>query len=146
MPSINLSVRDMLSPSLLKAASPDTLRRALEAGATVLARDARLSWKEPGRRPGPWAPLAASTIKRKGHDKILYDTGRLRDSITLGEVTPASATAGTDATYSIYHQLGTKSMAARPFIPVNGAGQLTAQTEAEIAAAMEEALRSAVVR
>lgn len=140
MPSINLSVRDMLSPSLLKAASPDTLRRALEAGATVLARDARLSWKEPARRPGPWAPLAPSTIKRKGHDKLLYDTGRLRDSITLGEVTPSSAAVGTDAPYSLYHQLGTKSMAARPFIPAGSDGQLTAQAEAEIAAAMAAAL------
>lgn len=146
MPAINFSSRDLLSPALLKAAGSDALRRALQAGGTVLARDARLSWKEPARRPGPWAPLAPSTIKRKGHDKLLYDTGRLRDSITLGEVTPSSATVGTDAPYAPFHQFGTKKMAARPFIPAGSDGQLTAQAQAEIKAAMEAALRSATVR
>lgn len=144
MASIAFSVRDLLSPSLIGAAGADALRRALLAGGTVLARDARLTWKEPARRPGPWAPLAPSTIRRKGHDKILYDTGRLRDSISIGEVTPSSATVGTDAPYAPYHQFGTKKMVARPFIPAGPDGKLTAQTEAEIAAAMTAAIRTGI--
>lgn len=33
--------------------------------------------------PSDWAPLAASTIKRKGSAKALIDTGQLRSSITF---------------------------------------------------------------
>lgn len=146
MASISFNVRDMISPSLLGAASADTLRRALQAGGTVLARAARLSWPEPGRRPVPWAPLAASTVRRKGHDKLLYDTGRLRDSITLGTVTDRTATVGTDAPYSIFHQMGTKRMDARPFIPADGQGGLTPQAAGEIKDVMEGVIRAAAQR
>lgn len=146
MASIGFNVRDMISPSLLGAASADTLRRALQAGGTVLARAARLSWQEPGRRPVPWAPLAASTIRRKGHDKLLYDTGHLRDSITLGIVTDRTATVGSDAPYSIFHQMGTKRMDARPFIPADGQGGLTPQAAGEIKDVMEGVIRAAAQR
>jgi hypothetical protein len=40
-----------------------------------------------GARSGqPWAPLAPSTIKRKGHPTILVNTGRLRESFKLWDV------------------------------------------------------------
>lgn len=146
MGTVDISVRDLLSPGLASAASRETMRRALEAGGTVLARAARLSWPEPGRRPVPWAPLAASTVRRKGHDKLLYDTGRLRDSITLGMVTDRTATVGTDAPYSIYHQMGTKRMDARPFIPADGQGGLTPQAAGEIKDVMEGVIRAAAQR
>jgi hypothetical protein len=35
----------------------------------------------------PWFPLAESTVKRKGHDTILVETGKLRRSMTAGLVT-----------------------------------------------------------
>lgn len=74
MGAIGISIRDAISPELLKAAGGATLRKALRAGAEVLARNTRLSWKEPGRRPLPWAELAASTVKAKGGDTILVDS------------------------------------------------------------------------
>lgn len=141
---IEINVRDLISPKLIKLASDATMKKALEAGGTVLARAARLSWPEPARRPEPWAPLAASTVKRKGHDKLLYDTGKLRDSITLGDVTDTRATVGTDAPYSIFHQLGTKKMSARPFIPVDSRGALELTAEVDIRRAMEGVIEAAV--
>jgi phage virion morphogenesis protein len=36
---------------------------------------------EAGGRPKKWAPLAAATIRMKGSDGILQDTGRLKGSI-----------------------------------------------------------------
>ncbi|MFA7097234.1 MAG: phage virion morphogenesis protein [Gammaproteobacteria bacterium] len=144
MGMIEINVRDLISPGLIKLASDATMKKALEAGGTVLARAARLSWPEPARRPEPWAPLAASTVRRKGHDKLLYETGHLGDSITLGDVTSREATVGTDAPYSIFHQLGTKRMAARPFIPVDSKGALELTAEVEIRRAMEGVIEAAV--
>jgi len=142
---LGISIRDAISPALLKAASAETLKKALRAGATVLARDTRLSWKEAGRRPLPWADLAASTIKGKGNATILVDTGHLKDSITIGEVTDRTATVGSDAPYAPYHQFGTKKgLQARPFIPASADGKLTELAEKEIAGAMEAAIKSEV--
>ena len=142
---IGISIRDAISPELIKAASGATMRKALRAGATVLARNTRLAWKEPGRRPLPWADLAASTIKSKGNDTILVDTGHLKDSITIGEVTDKQATVGSDAKYAPYHQFGTKrGLQARPFVPADADGKLTEQAEKEIAAAMEAAIRASI--
>lgn len=142
--AVGISVRDLITPALRRLMSGEAAKRALRAGAMVLARDTRLAWKEPGRRPAAWAPLAAATVKRKGHGTILVDTGHLKDSITLGEVTERQATVGTDAPYALYLQMGTKSMAARPFVPVTGAGELTGQAGREIGAAMEAAIRAGI--
>lgn len=85
-------------------------------------------------RVGPdgksWAPLAPSTIRRKGHATPLVDTGRLRDSLTKPQSEfgfryavdswPSRATAifGTDAPYSVYHDTGTDRMPARRHVGV----------------------------
>ena len=68
-----------------------------------------------------WAPLAASTIKRKGHDRILVETGALRDSlVTIGgpgnvhEAMQRGMVFGTDVEYALFHQTGTSRMPARP--------------------------------
>ena len=140
--SIQFSVKDMVSPALFKMINDGNRKKVLAAGGTVLARDTRLTWKEPGRRPAPWAPLAEKTVKRKGHDKLLYDTGKLRDSIRMSPPTPSQVEIDTDTPYAIYHQRGTGKMPARPFIPVLPSGRLTPQTERECGAAMEAAIRA----
>ncbi len=47
---IEINVRDLISPKLIKLASDATMK-ALEAGGTVLAQAAQLSNPEPARRP-----------------------------------------------------------------------------------------------
>jgi phage gpG-like protein len=90
-----------------------------------------------GREPGrtPWAPLAPSTIARKGarsgiigpHSTILVDTGRLFESLTIDDGTSDTVwitgdnflTFGTSVPYSIFHETGTSRMPARPAVGVN---------------------------
>jgi phage gpG-like protein len=71
-----------------------------------------------------WAELAASTIQRKGHDRILRDTGELRSSLAgqhsnaIREVTHRGLIFGTRDERAGYHQEGTSRMPARPPVGV----------------------------
>lgn len=78
-----------------------------------------------------WAPLAPSTIERKGHDTILVDTGKLRASLTASSAggdairetfdngNQAGITFGTSVEYAGYHMSGASRMPARPEVGVN---------------------------
>ena len=73
-----------------------------------------------------WAPLAESTIKRKGHSRILYESGDLAASlVTVGAAHNISAVAergslfGTDVEYAGFLQTGTSRMPARPPVGVS---------------------------
>lgn len=79
----------------------------------------------------PWAPLAASTVARKGHDKILSDTQRMKQAATrragdsIEVVQPNELIIGVQAgafpaEYPLKHETGTSKMPARPFMNVNG--------------------------
>ena len=72
---------------------------------------------------GAWAPLAASTVaQRRGSvANPLIDTGRLRSSI-FGRGERAGLRFGTNVTYAAPHQLGTRKMPRRAFLPVDSAG------------------------
>lgn len=70
-----------------------------------------------------WKPLAKSTIERKGHNRILVDTTRLRQSLTqasqgirdIGDTgTTAFLVFGTDVPYAATHQYGSGKVPARP--------------------------------
>jgi phage gpG-like protein len=62
----------------------------------------------------PWKPLAQSTVRRKGHDKILFETGRLKASLSrrtsdsVREVSPRGQGLlfGTTVPYSSFHDDG----------------------------------------
>jgi phage gpG-like protein len=71
-----------------------------------------------------WAPLAPSTIKRKGHSQILRDTGRLIKSLatksadSVRDVVDEGANRsglafGTSVPYSIFHDKATAKRPAR---------------------------------
>lgn len=88
--------------------------------------------------PG-WAPLAESTIRKKGHDRILFETGTLMrisgqlnawtiNGGYLSEDSTAMASLDNlgDADYGVYHQTGTIKMVARPWADIDE------QTEDEI--------------
>jgi phage gpG-like protein len=75
----------------------------------------------------PWAALADSTVRRKGHDTILRETGRLWGSVAadepphaLRELIDEQLTKGflfgTDHPAARLHDQGTKHMPARPFL------------------------------
>lgn len=75
-----------------------------------------------------WKPLAPSTVKRKGHDRILVETGAMRTAATTTgaghttEVTERAMNDGVDQAaipYAIFHQLGTRKLAQREFIGIN---------------------------
>jgi phage gpG-like protein len=59
-----------------------------------------------------WKPLAQATVKRKGHDTILVETGRLKNSLTtpdgdsIREALGRSANFGTFVEYAGFHQEG----------------------------------------
>lgn len=74
----------------------------------------------------PWAPLKPSTIKRKGHDRILVESGDLRKSLVsvggpgnISEVAPKGMLFGTDVEYASFLQEGTSRMPARPPVGIS---------------------------
>lgn len=74
--------------------------------------------------PGP--PLAAATIKRKGHARILRDTDELYASFQKGasgnvfRVTRTEGEFGTSNFKAQFHQEGTRRMPKRAVIEVTG--------------------------
>ena len=85
-----------------------------------------------------WEPLSEVTIKkrrkgpRSGNDKILNDTGRLKNSITHN-VLGNSVEVGTNVVYAAIHQFGAAKhslgqsspwgdVPARPFLPTSERG------------------------
>ena len=78
----------------------------------------------------PWARLSDSTIKAKGHDKILHKEGDLRGSL-YSTADSDGAYVGVNATangypYPAVHQFGTQEgkVPARPFLPFNEHGDV----------------------
>ncbi len=51
-------------------------------------------------------PLAQSTIDQKGHDRPLFKTGALKESIRWEHASPRKTIVGTDDKKAIYHELG----------------------------------------
>ena len=85
---------------------------------------------DPGGQP--WATLEDSTIARRrsgpgssrfavGTVSPLIDTGRLRSSI-FGRGERTGLRFGTNVAYAAPHQLGTRKMPRRAFLPVDSAG------------------------
>lgn len=76
-----------------------------------------------------WAPLVPATIARKGHSRILVETGRLGVSLTqtghpdavieiVDEPGQGGFSRGTGVEYAGFHQKGTARMPARPPVGV----------------------------
>jgi phage gpG-like protein len=76
-----------------------------------------------------WKPLAEYTIRKKGHDTILVDSGRMKGSLTgrtgdsvvdvFQEGMNAGLTRGTSVEYAGYHQTGTKTIPQRAHVGLN---------------------------
>ncbi len=77
----------------------------------IAAGEAEMFTNEHDSNDIPWAPLKLSTIRRKGHDIILFETGALENSlVTVGAdgnvsaVAPRGSIFGTDIEYAGFHQ------------------------------------------
>lgn len=64
----------------------------------------------------PWAQLKPATLRRKKSRAILRETSALMGSVQFESATNTGATVVAGAEYGIYHQFGTRKMAARPFM------------------------------
>lgn len=82
-----------------------------------------------GGNSGHWAPLAPSTVKKRGAaHPILNEHGDLRASLTKADakgavrtVEPHELFVGTDIDYAQYHQTGTSRMPRRRPVEFTGA-------------------------
>ena len=88
---------------------------------TIAAQEAEMFSSQRDSNGSPWAPLKPSTVKRKGHSRILFESGALMASlVTVGgpgninAVSERGLLYGTDIEYAIFHQDGTSKMPARP--------------------------------
>lgn len=71
-----------------------------------------------------WRPLAEGTIRKKGHDTILVDSGQLRQgatSINTWQISGGVATMFDPVDYGHFHISGTSHMPARNFVDLNDA-------------------------
>lgn len=113
---------------------PKALNPVFKAMDRVYRAFIRLRWRRYSRGGGDWKRLRPSTIKRKGHDRILFDTELAYDSVNpefeeVFSIQPNKRTQykavvgfGSKAMYPSgitvnqvmsYHQEGTSNMPAR---------------------------------
>lgn len=132
--SIDTSKLDRMLADFPEALARAQKRALSDIGQAVASR-ATMAFRTPQMRPSPWAPRKPSyitTVNKKtgkktkkldGHP-LLIKTGALRQSIGWKLRGSYTVVVGTDRKYAPYHQLGTKHMPARPFMPVDAKGNL----------------------
>lgn len=98
------------------------LTRVLAADVKTLIDDSFEQSRSPDG--SPWEALAPSTVarRRQGSSKPLVDTGTLRGSVSA-RGTAEGVMFGAGASYGPFHQFGTRTVPARPFLPVTPSGQ-----------------------
>lgn len=87
-------------------------------------RSAFIQQREPGGNP--WAPLSPVTIKKKGHSRILFETGKLERSLievgsegNITQVNESSLVFGTSIDYASELVSGRSNMPGRPMVGMN---------------------------
>ena len=93
------------------------------------------AFKHPQYRPSPWAPR-----KSGGKWPLLIKSGKMQQSIDRNLVGNNTVVVGTDSKYAGYHQTGTKNMPARPFFPVDKAGNLLPRVQRKIVKYVKDAM------
>jgi phage virion morphogenesis protein len=101
--------------AVLEAGDIDQI--ADEAAAIMLNRLRERFLAEKGPDGSPWEPSkAAIKRRREGGSGTLFKTGRLFQSIQLSSEGPGERSIGTDVPYAGFHNFGTRSLPARPFM------------------------------
>ena len=139
------------------ASLPRTLN--LHLGNIVLAeiKESFVSQKDPITSKA-WQPLSAKTLAQKNRSyarakkgkvavgfRILRASGALEDNWSI-EATDQSVTvsnnskAANGAPYGLFHQMGTKKLPRRRFLPIDDAGALSKDLQAEIQKAIKNTI------
>jgi hypothetical protein len=63
-----------------------------------------------------WAPDAPSTVKKKGHDRIMFETGETKDT-TMARPTAGAGIEITSTQQAGYNQFPRGDVPARPVLP-----------------------------
>lgn len=63
-----------------------------------------------------WTPLAPATIAAKGHDRILYERGDMRNAFYTKRTGPLSVVLGNSDWKISIHERGTKDIPRRPVL------------------------------
>lgn len=108
-----------------KAAAPEPM---LQESREILAANEEAVFESEGSTIGEaWAALSEDTIERKGSDRILVMTGRLKEALGNPGNVHISATSATlnaqGVPYAHFHVTGTSRMPARPFLGISPATQ-----------------------
>lgn len=89
----------------------------------------------------PWADHTEETIKRWGEHPILDLTGDMKATTQVKPMSGAGVAITFDVDYASFHHTGTKSMVARPVLPLETMpASWNAALEEESAKAFEEIL------
>jgi hypothetical protein len=98
---------------LLWVAAEQTALAAIGARVRTRVRE-KIGELQPAQGPFPaWAPLAPSTVRRKGHDRPLIETGAFREDVSY-RVGVGRVEIGTHQDYIVYTELGTSTIPPRP--------------------------------
>lgn len=114
--------------------APGRVLRALACAGDDLVREGFDRSRAPSGQP--WRPLARSRPRGRPGRRPLVDTGTLRAWASHAMVQGAAATWDAPL-YGAFHQFGTRTIPARPFLPP---GRLPRVWEIRLAFAAEEAL------
>jgi hypothetical protein len=117
--------------------------RVSTKGAAAIERLWRATYRA-GHDPygSPWAKLAASTIRRKGHDRIMVETGATYAE-TRAKALPGVGIGLTTGYKAAWHMQATENRPARPVVPQHG---LPATWRAKLRAISAREFKSAVRR
>lgn len=87
-------------------------------------------------RPADWAPLSPKYAKRVGRDHAtLFVTGRLEAAVKMENTQEAGrvSISDSDVPYATVHQYGGgNNIPARPYFPIDNAGNPTTFTQAQV--------------
>lgn len=121
MVRITVFVEDVAAQETLDklAKALDTEAILDEAGALLLNR-IRTRFLNEESADGSWLPSKAGLKRRSaGGTGTLFDTGTLFRSIQLSGEGPNERQIGTDVSYGIFHQFGTRYLPKREFLGFN---------------------------
>lgn len=137
--------RDTITPALLKRLrAAQNPRRILQAAGLVVEARAKRAFNDPALRPAAWRSLKPATLRAKARKNlstaILKANGVLWRSIRITSLSGSNVKIGSDRFYAKFHQLGTKHMPARPFLPFTAQGRLVPDARRRVESAMRKAL------
>lgn len=126
------------------------MRPAMRDIADELRYQSMVNFEQQGRPR--WQPLSTATLaankSRRAGGQILRDTGRLMNSLRPS-YTGNSATVASDVKYAAMHQFGGTAgrgvkIPARPFLPIDPQGNLSAPAETAVLDIVKNHLSNAI--